>query len=180
MIETATLAGGCFWCTEAIFQRLRGVSKVTSGYSGGTTPKHTYEEVSNGTTGHAEAIQVEFDPSQITYEEILEVFFATHDPTTKDRQGADVGTQYRSAIFFHSDEQKQKALSAKEKAQANYSSPIVTEIVEFTGFSEAEEDHKNYYNQNPDKMYCKLVIGPKIQKLRHILGKDQKTPDYGA
>lgn len=159
-METATFAGGCFWCTEAIFQRLEGVKKVTSGYANSEIPNPTYEQVESGATGAAEAIQIEFDPKQISYEELLDVFFKTHDPTTLNRQGADVGTQYRSAIFFQTEDQKKKAEKAKEKI-----SSAVTEISELKNFTEAEDYHKNYYNENRGNVYCKLVIDPKIKKL---------------
>lgn len=145
---------------EAVFQRIRGVSKVTSGYTGGKTPNPTYEEVSSGTTGHAEAVQVEFDPSIISYQDLLEVFFALHDPTTVDRQGVDVGSQYRSAIFYHSRKQKEEAQKYKSTIPR-----AVTQIVPFTNFYKSEDYHKNYYNQNRGAIYCKLVIDPKIKKL---------------
>lgn len=165
--ESATLAAGCFWCTEAIFQRLNGVVAVKSGYAGGTMDKPSYEQVSMGTTGHAEAIQIKFDPKVISYEKILEVFWKTHNPTTPNRQGGDVGPQYRSVIFYHSEEQKKIAETMKqglEKEQA-YSQPIVTEIVPFTNFYSAEDYHQNFYNQNRGYGYCQLVIDPKINKL---------------
>jgi peptide-methionine (S)-S-oxide reductase len=167
MIQTATLAGGCFWCTEAIFQKLNGVIKVVSGYSGGNIENPTYEQVSSGSTNHAEVIQIEFDPQIISFDTILDVFFATHDPTTLNQQGNDHGTQYRSAIFYHSEEQKDlanKKISqlAQEK---HYNSPIVTEITPFTNFFHAESYHSNFYNRNKSYPYCSIVIDPKIQKL---------------
>lgn len=162
---TATLAGGCFWCTEAVFQRLKGVIKVISGYSGGETLNPSYDQVSSGTTGHAEAVQIQFDPKIISFEGLLEVFFKLHDPTTINRQGVDVGTQYRSAIFYHSQEQKAKAQKVKQKFQSEYKGKIVTEITKFTGFTPAEDYHGNYYNQNRSAIYCKLIIDPKIKKL---------------
>jgi peptide-methionine (S)-S-oxide reductase len=172
MTELATLAGGCFWCTEAIFRRLKGVSKVTSGYTGGKTENPSYEQVCTGTTGHAEAIQIEFDPSVITYETILEVFFATHDPTTLNQQGNDIGTQYRSAVFYHSDEQKEltdKIVSETKGA--------VTEVVPYTIFYPAEIDHQQYYEINGKAGYCAYVISPKINKLLEKYGQLVK-PGY--
>ena len=164
----ATFAGGCFWCTEAIFKELKGVQKVTSGYSGGKTENPSYEEVSNGKSGHAEAIRIEFDPAEISYDDLLEVFFKTHDPTTLNRQGNDSGEQYRSVVFFHDEEQKKSAEKVKTKIETEkvYPDPIVTEIVPFTNFFEAEDYHKDYYANNRNQMYCKIVIDPKIQKLR--------------
>lgn len=159
--EIATFGGGCFWCTEAVFQRLRGVEAVESGYAGGSMPNPDYSKVSSGQTGHAEVIQIHFDPKVISYENLLEVFFATHDPTTKDRQGADVGSQYRSVIFYHSDEQK----AAAEKAKANLDS-VVTEIKPFEAFYKAEDYHQDYFNQNPGNPYCSIVISPKLEKLK--------------
>lgn len=158
--EIATIAGGCFWCTEAIFERLSGVTKVVPGYSGGTKENPTYEEVCSGTTGYAEAIQLTFDPTIISYDKLLDVFFALHDPTTLNQQGADIGTQYRSAIFYNNDEQRKIAEEKKSKI-----SGAVTEIVPFTKFYEAENYHQNYYNNNHNQPYCKLVIDPKITKL---------------
>lgn len=170
-LETATLANGCFWCTEAVFQRLKGVESVKPGYSGGKLKKPSYEEVSTGTTGHAEAIQIEFDPKVISYDTILEVFFATHDPTTLNRQGNDVGEQYRSAIFYQNEEQKKSAFAAIDKAQKDHKDKIVTEVVPLKEFFEAEDYHKNYYNNNKDKNpYCSVVIGPKIHKLMEKYG----------
>jgi peptide-methionine (S)-S-oxide reductase len=172
-MEIATFAGGCFWCTEAIFKRVKGVTEVKSGYTGGSTDNPSYEQVSEGTTGHAEAIQITFDPKVISYEHLLEIFWATHDPTTLNRQGADTGTQYRSAIFYHTDSQKQQALASKEK-QTN-SSHIVTTILPFEKFFDAESYHQNYYdsykNANP---YCSLVIDPKIEKLITKFNSDIK------
>lgn len=169
-MEKATLAGGCFWCTEAIFRRLKGVTSVEPGYSGGKTENPTYEQVSSGNTGHAEVIQIKFDPSLISFEKILDVFFATHDPTTLNRQGNDIGTQYRSAIFYHSEEQKKKALNAKEGLQKKWDSEslersIVTEIVPFKNFYKAENYHKDYFEKNKNAPYCQLIIDPKIKKL---------------
>jgi peptide-methionine (S)-S-oxide reductase len=167
-MEIATFAGGCFWCTEAIFLEIKGVKKVVSGYIGGTTLNPTYSEICTGTTGHAEAIQITFDPSKVGFEDLLEVFFGTHDPTTLNRQGADVGTQYRSAIFYHSEDQMKKAqnyitLIAKEKL---YDREIVTKVSPATKFYAAEDYHQNYYNQNASQGYCQMVIAPKLEKLR--------------
>ena len=169
--EVATFAGGCFWCTEGIFQRLKGVKTVVSGYAGGNIDNPTYEEVSSGETGHAEAIQITFDPSVISYKDLVYVFLKTHDPTTKDRQGNDVGTQYRSALFYHDEKQKMIAEETIKTLDQEkiYSSPIVTEVLPFKNFFKAEGYHQNYYNNNPDKMYCKLVIDPKIKKLEEVM-----------
>jgi peptide-methionine (S)-S-oxide reductase len=175
MTEIATLAGGCFWCTEAVFQRLKGVTKVTSGYSGGETLNPSYDQVSSGATGHAEAVQIKFDPSIITFEDLLQVFFKLHDPTTLDRQGVDVGSQYRSAIFYHSEEQKAMAQKIKAKAQSEFKDKIMTEISKFIGFTPAENYHNNYYNQNRGAIYCKLVIDPKIKKLQKEFGGKVKN-----
>jgi peptide-methionine (S)-S-oxide reductase len=166
----ATFGGGCFWCTEAVFQQLKGVKSVVSGYSGGSVKNPTYRQVCSGTTGHAEAIQVTYDPSAISYQELLEVFWKTHDPTTPDRQGNDFGTQYRSAIFYHDDEQKSLAEHYKQKLDASglFPAPIVTEVVPFTEFYPAEAYHQNYYNQNASQGYCRAVIGPKLDKLKEL------------
>ncbi len=165
-IETATLANGCFWCTEAIFQRLKGVESVTSGFSGGNIKNPAYREVITGRTGHAEAIEIKFDATIISFQEILDVFFSTHDPTTLNRQGYDVGTQYRSAIFYHSEEQKNIAENfIKELANAKvFDAKIVTEVTEFTSFYKAEDYHQNYYNNNKTQGYCVAVINPKLEK----------------
>lgn len=165
-LEIATLANGCFWCTEAIFQRLNGVEKITSGYSGGKVKNPSYREVTTGETGHAEVIQIQFDPSVITFQEILEVFFATHDPTTLNKQGYDVGTQYRSAIFYHSTAQKEIANNfIKILTEANvFDKKIVTEVTLFEAFYEAEDYHQNYYNNNKTQGYCVAVINPKLEK----------------
>ncbi len=164
-METAIIANGCFWCTEATFKRLKGVKSVTPGYTGGNIPNPTYQQVSNGNTNHAEAIKIEFDPSVISFETLLEIFWKLHDPTTLNQQGADIGTQYRSAIFYTSDEQKAIAELSKAKAQSAFEDPIVTEITKATEFYEAEDYHKNYYDNNRDQGYCRIVIDPKIQKL---------------
>lgn len=167
MSETATLAGGCFWCTEAVFKRLRGVEAVRPGYAASQVANPSYKQVCTGTTGAAEAIQITYDPSIISYETLLEIFWHLHDPTTLNRQGNDVGTQYRSAIFYHNDEQKRSALASKEaleKAGA-YRDPVVTEITAFTNFYPAEEYHENYYDTNRSAPYCMVVIDPKVKKL---------------
>ncbi len=164
-MEMATLAGGCFWCTEAIFERLKGVSKVLAGYTGGVLDNPTYEDVSSGNSGHAEAVQISFAPKLISFERILEVFWKLHDPTTLNQQGADIGTQYRSAIFCHDEKQKEIAEGSMLKAQKLYTNPIVTEIVSYTKFYNAEKYHQEYYNNNQTAAYCRLVIDPKIKKL---------------
>lgn len=164
--QTATLAGGCFWCTEAIFTRLRGVISVVPGYTGGTLHSPTYEQVTTGTTGHAEAINIQFDPAVISYDILLQIFFATHDPTTKDRQGADIGSQYRSAIFYHSPEQK---VSAEKRIETLLHEGkfhmIVTTVTPATEFYSAEDYHQRYFEKNSYQPYCQLVIDPKVQKL---------------
>ncbi len=166
-LETATFGAGCFWCVEAIFQDLKGVLSVASGYSGGAVDNPTYREVCSGATGHAEVIQVQFDPAIISFETLVKVFFTTHDPTTLNRQGADAGTQYRSAIFYHDEEQKAIAMQMKKGfAPTIWDDPIVTEISPFTKFFEAEEYHQNYYKDNPNQGYCRIVINPKVRKFR--------------
>jgi peptide-methionine (S)-S-oxide reductase len=167
-LETVVFGGGCFWCTEAIFTRLRGVESVESGYAGGHTQNPTYEQVSGGDTGHAEAIRIEFDPAQIQYEDLLNVFFAMHDPTTLNRQGNDVGTQYRSAVFYTTDEQKKKVDDFIKQLEADcvYDGPIVTEVTKLDKFWPAESYHQRYYENNESKPYCAVVISPKIAKLR--------------
>lgn len=166
MTETATIANGCFWCTEAIFQQLKGVDSVIPGYSGGSRKNPSYEQVSTGVSGHAEAIQIKFDPNVISFETLLDVFFHTHNPTTLNRQGADVGTQYRSAIFYHDEKQKKTAQTVLDniKKEGIYSDPIVTEITKFNEFYPAENYHKDYYKKNPNAPYCKFVIEPKLEK----------------
>ena len=166
--ETATLAGGCFWCLEAVYEILRGVESVQSGYTGGARPDPTYEAVCSGTTGHAEAVQVEFDPAELSYHEILEVFFTIHDPTTLNRQGADRGTQYRSAIFTHSEEQQAVAreVIAELTAQQLWDDPIVTEVTPLDVFYPAEDYHTQYFQRNPEAGYCRLVVAPKVAKAR--------------
>ena len=165
-LETATFANGCFWCTEAIFQRLKGVKTIVSGYTGGATENPTYSEISSGSTGHAEAIEITFNPNIISFQEILDVFFSTHDPTTLNRQGYDVGTQYRSAIFYHSENQRETAekfIKALTGAKV-FDKKIVTEVVPFTVFYKAESYHQNYYNNNKNQGYCSAVINPKLEK----------------
>jgi peptide-methionine (S)-S-oxide reductase len=166
--EMATLGGGCFWCLEAVFVELQGVNQVVSGYTGGTVPNPTYRAVCDGTTGHAEVAQLTFDPSVITYREILQVFFATHDPTTPNRQGSDVGTQYRSAIYFHSAEQKEtaEAMIVELDAADIWRSPIVTEVTPLDIFYAAEDYHQEYYKDNSQQPYCQVVITPKLAKFR--------------
>ena len=169
--EVATLAGGCFWCLEAVFERLRGVERVVSGYSGGREGPTTYHEVCTGETGHAEVVQVTFDPSVLAYRDLLEIFFAFHDPTTLNRQGADAGTQYRSAIYWHTPEQRDtaEALVAELTKDQVFPSPIVTEIEELGAFLPAEEYHQGYFRLNPRQPYCAAVIAPKVAKLRQKL-----------
>ncbi|MBK8484838.1 MAG: peptide-methionine (S)-S-oxide reductase MsrA [Saprospiraceae bacterium] len=174
-LEIATLGAGCFWCVEAIFQDLKGVMKVESGYSGGTIKNPSYREICSGTTGHAEVCQIYFDPKQISFEDILEVFWTTHDPTTLNRQGADSGTQYRSAIFYHSESQKTVALKSKsEIATKIWDDPIVTEISPYSQFYVAEEYHQNYYNENGTAPYCQIVIAPKVKKFREHFSEKLK------
>ncbi len=166
--EVAVLGGGCFWCLEAVFEQVRGVDKVESGYAGGAAANPTYRQVCSGSTGHAEVVQVTFDPAVISYREILDIFFATHDPTTLNRQGADVGTQYRSVIFYHSSEQKRTAEErvAELNAADLWDKPIVTEIAPAPPFYKAEEYHQGYYRQNPGQGYCQAVVAPKVAKFR--------------
>ncbi len=166
--EQATLAGGCFWCLEAVYQDLKGVEKVESGYAGGSVPNPTYREVCDGTTGHAEVVQVTYDPSVISYRDLLDVFFTIHDPTTLNRQGADVGTQYRSAIFYHTNEQRAEAQQAiADLSQAKvWDAPIVTQIVPLDTFYRAEDYHQNYFKDNPTQPYCRVVVAPKVAKAR--------------
>ncbi len=176
--EVATLGSGCFWCSEAVFSQLKGVEKVESGYSGGKSTNPTYQDVCTGTTGHAEAVQVTFDPGVISFEDILQIFFTTHDPTTLNRQGADVGTQYRSVIFFHNDKQRETAQRIIKELNGSkvWKNPIVTEVAPFKAFSKAEDYHQEFYERNRQYPYCQVVIEPKIAKLRqHYLTK-LKTP----
>lgn len=172
--ELATFAGGCFWCTEAVFERLPGVKSVTSGYCGGHLENPDYKSVTSSTTGHAEAIQIAFDPANISYAKLLEVFWQAHDPTTLNRQGADTGTQYRSSVFYHDDTQKAAAEKSKTEAQKSFSKPIVTEIAPLKKFYKAEGYHQDYYRNNPDAGYCRVVIKPKLDKLEKVLGAEEK------
>lgn len=164
--EVTSLAAGCFWCIEAVFQRLQGVHSVKSGYMGGMTENPSYKEICTGLTGHAEIAQIEYDAHIISFEELLEVFWATHDPTTLNRQGNDVGTQYRSAIFYHNEEQKTIAEKSMKEAQEDFTNPIVTEISAVSKFYPAENYHDNYYNINPNQPYCRMVVGPKVEKFK--------------
>ena len=166
--EVATLGGGCFWCLEAVFEQLRGVDKVVSGYAGGHVANPTYRQVCNGNTGHAEVVQITFDPSVLSYRELLEVFFATHDPTTLNRQGPDAGTQYRSAIFYHTPQQKETAEKciAELNAAQVWDAPIVTEVAPFQKFYRAEDYHQQYLRNNPTQPYCQAVVSPKVAKFR--------------
>jgi peptide-methionine (S)-S-oxide reductase len=177
-LQKATLANGCFWCTEAVFQRLKGVSSVQSGYSGGHVhvENPSYYEVSSGESGHAESLQIAFDPKIISFETLLHIFFATHDPTTLNRQGNDVGTQYRSEIFYHDAEQKKIAEKVKSELEASgtYKDPIVTAITQYKSFYPADEEHKNYYENNPNAPYCRVIIDPKIRKLLERYNKEVK------
>ena len=174
--EIATLASGCFWCTEAIFKRLKGVKSVLSGYGGGTVKNPSYDQVCTGKTGHAESVQIEFDPKVIPFKKILEIFWHTHNPTTLNRQGNDVGTQYRSAVFYHDKTQKEIAERVKKEIEKNgvYKDPIVTEITPFKNFYVAEDHHKNYYEEHRAAPYCDFVIDPKIRKLLQQYGNDVK------
>lgn len=171
-LEKAVLGAGCFWCVEAIFQDIKGVEKVESGYSGGSAKNPTYKEVCTGTTGHAEVVQLTFDPSVVTYEQLLTVFFHVHDPTTLNKQGADVGTQYRSAIFYMTDDQKKTAEKVKEDITKSglWDDPIVTEITQFSEYYPAEDYHQNYFNENPNQSYCSYVIAPKVKKFYKEFG----------
>lgn len=175
-LEVATLAGGCFWCLEAVFREVAGVEKVVSGYTGGATVNPTYEQVCSGKTGHAEAVQVSFDPLKISYQEILEIFFSIHDPTTLNRQGADVGTQYRSAIFYHNKQQKviaEELIAALNTAHL-WKKLIITQIVPLHRFYPAEDYHQGYFSQHPEQGYCQMVISPKVNKFRQQWSKHLK------
>jgi peptide-methionine (S)-S-oxide reductase len=176
-LEIATLGGGCFWCLEAVFEQLEGVKSVKSGYAGGSMPNPSYEQVCTGSTGHAEVVQITFDPEKITYQELLEIFFTIHDPTTLNRQGGDVGTQYRSVIFYHTPEQEKVANEVIEKLEASgiWENPIVTELVEYKEFYPAEEYHQEYYRRNRAQPYCQAVITPKLAKLREKYFKKLKS-----
>jgi peptide-methionine (S)-S-oxide reductase len=174
--ETATFGGGCFWCTEAIFERVKGVQEVISGYSGGTVANPDYKMVTSGRTGHAEVVQITFDPEVVSYLELLEIFFKTHDPTTLNRQGADVGTQYRSIILYHNEEQAELARQIIQDLDAEqiWSDPIVTQLEPFSAFYSAEKYHQEYYENNPNQGYCRLVITPKVEKFEKIFREKLK------
>lgn len=177
--ETATLAGGCFWCLEALFQDLRGIASVLPGFSGGTRPHPSYEEVCSGRTGHAECIQIEFDPDEISYRDLIEIFFAVHDPTTPDRQGHDVGSQYRSAIFYHAEEQRQTAedvMATLPPDELWEGKEIVTEILPFDVFYPAETYHRDYFTKNPQQGYCRVVIAPKVAQFRRRFADQLAVP----
>jgi peptide-methionine (S)-S-oxide reductase len=176
-VEVATLGGGCFWCLEAVYDQLQGVTDVVSGYSGGTVPTPTYQQVCTGLTGHAEVVQIKFDPDQISFKEILQVFFSIHDPTTLNRQGADVGPQYRSVIFYHDQEQKATAEAMIAELEANHiwDGPIVTQVVPFEALFPAEDYHQEYYQNNPGQGYCRVVISPKVAKFRKQFAERLKT-----
>lgn len=175
-IEIATLAGGCFWCTEAVFERIKGVVKVIPGFTGGEIKNPAYREIITGRTGHSEAIEIHFDPQVISFEELLYIFFSTHDPTTLNRQQYDVGTQYRSAIFYHSEEQKQKALTLIERLEAEriFSNKIVTQLSKASEFYQAEPEHREYYNNHRQQQYCQVIIDPKIKKLKELFAEKLK------
>jgi peptide-methionine (S)-S-oxide reductase len=177
VVEVATFGSGCFWCTEAVFQQMKGVQKAVSGYSGGANPNPTYEDVCDGDTGHAEVVQVTFDPAVVSYPELLELFWRSHDPTTLNRQGNDVGTQYRSVVFYHSERQKQLAERYKQKIDAAgvYRSPLVTEIAPFTAFYAAEAYHQDYYAKDARQPYCRAIITPKLDKLKKVFQEKLKT-----
>jgi peptide-methionine (S)-S-oxide reductase len=176
VLEKATFGSGCFWCTETIFKRVKGVYSVISGYSGGNINNPTYDEVCSGSTGHAEVIQIEYNPEEISYDDLLEIFWKTHDPTTLNRQGADVGTQYRSVIFYHNDEQKKKAVEYKQELNESgaWDKSIITEISRFEKFYKAEEFHQNYYEKNPYQGYCSFVIAPKLEKFKKVFKEKLK------
>lgn len=176
--EVAVFANGCFWCTEAVFERVPGVKRVVSGYTGGHTPNPTYKEICTGETGHAEATRIEFDPAVVSYAHLLGIFFESHDPTTLNRQGADEGTQYRSAIFYASEAQKAAAEAAKQAAQQDFDDPVVTEITPLGKFHEAEDYHQDYFKNNPNAGYCAFVIKPKVKKLQQkgVIAPDRTVP----
>jgi len=175
-LETATFGGGCFWCTEAIFERIKGVVSVVSGYSGGTVQFPSYEAVCTGRTGHAEVCQIQFDPKEISYEDLLKIFWKTHDPTTLNRQGADEGTQYRSVIFYHNEQQKKLAEFYKEELNKTgaFSANVITEISEFKKFYPAEDYHQHYFEKNPYQGYCSFVIAPKVEKFEKAFSEKLK------
>jgi len=176
--ETATLAGGCFWCLEAAFQDLKGVEKVQSGYAGGHVANPSYEQVCTGTTGHAEVVQITFDPTVVSFDDLLHVFFTIHDPTTLNRQGEDVGTQYRSAIFYHTPQQKATAERVIRELEAEkvWDDPVVTELKPLDAFYPAEQYHRDYYRRNPNQGYCRAVIAPKVAKVRKLYFDKLKQP----
>lgn len=171
-MDSIVLGGGCFWCLDAVYRLMPGVERVTTGYSGGHTENPDYESVCGGTTGHAEVVRVEFDPSQVTLEELLDMFWRVHDPTTMNRQGADVGTQYRSIILYANEEQKAVVEASVEKAREQYEDPIVTQVKPLEVFYEAEEYHQDYFNRNPGAGYCNMVIAPKVRKAKKALDKE--------
>jgi peptide-methionine (S)-S-oxide reductase len=181
-VELATFGAGCYWCVEAVFQQLDGVISVVSGFSGGTVKDPTYEQVCSGTTGHAEVCQIEFDPAKISFDELLEVFWQTHDPTTLNRQGADEGTQYRSVVFYHNEAQQRAAEQRKEQLDAAgiFPSPIVTEISPFGEFYKAKAEHQDFYRQNPNYGYCQVVIRPKVDKFRKVFAEKLKAEERGG
>lgn len=179
-IERATLGGGCFWCLEAVYQEIKGVSRVESGYMGGTVDDPSYEAVCSGTTGHAEVVEIDFDPQAIRYRDILEVFFAIHDPTTPNRQGNDVGTQYRSVIFYHGSEQEQVAREAIAALSGHFTAPIVTEVLPAERFWKAEDYHQNYFRNHPYQGYCLFVVSPKVNKFRHAFPHWRRLPSGTA
>jgi peptide-methionine (S)-S-oxide reductase len=166
--EIATLGGGCFWCLEAVYQELKGVMKITSGYAGGSVANPTYEQVCTGTTGHAEVVQISFDPDQVSYRKIVEVFFTIHDPTTLNRQGNDIGTQYRSVVFYHTPEQHEIAKQVMAEMASVWDAPLVTELSPAPTFYSAESYHQNYYRQHPNQGYCAFVVAPKVAKFRQM------------
>jgi len=176
-LEEATLGGGCFWCLEAVYDQLQGVTNVVSGYSGGAVPQPTYQQVCTGLTGHAEVVRINFDPDQISFKEILQVFFSIHDPTTPNRQGADVGPQYRSVIFYHTEEQKDTAetMIAELDASHIWDDPLVTQVVPFEAFFPAEDYHQEYFQRNPGQGYCRVVISPKVAKFRKQFAERLRT-----
>jgi methionine-S-sulfoxide reductase len=174
LLEMATIGGGCFWCTEAIMDELEGVIALESGYAGGKTEDPTYRQITNGDTGHAEVVLVQFNPQVISYADLLRVYFATHNPTSLNRQGADVGTKYRSIILYHNESQRQIANEVIQEIQPHFDKPIVTEVVPFTKFYKADQRHQNYYRNNPEYAYCQTVINPKLRKLRMSFGKALK------
>ncbi len=175
--EIATLAGGCFWCLEAVYDELRGVQRVASGYMGGETENPTYQQVCTGTTGHAEVVRLEYDPEVVSYRDLLEIFFTIHDPTTLNRQGADVGTQYRSAIFYHDEAQREQAeaIVAELEREGAFKDPIVTEVTEADVFYPAEDYHQDYYENNPYQPYCMVVVAPKVAKFRKKFAELRKA-----